>query len=68
MNYEISKEADVELQKAICYFKLYYKEESFMDDLLNQLRIICSMPKAFQVWYNKVRIVSLEHFNSLYSL
>ncbi len=63
VNYEISKEADVELHKAICYFKLYNKEESFMDDLLNQLRVVCSMPKAFQLRYKKVRIVNLEHFN-----
>ena len=34
VNYEISKEADIEFHRAICYFKLYNKEESFIDDLL----------------------------------
>ena len=63
VNYEICKEADIEFHRAICYFKLYNKEESFIDDLLNQLRVICSMPKAFQLRYKNVRIVNLEHFN-----
>ena len=58
VNYEISKEADIEFHRAICYFKLYNKEESFIDDLLNQLRVICSMPKAFQLRYKNVRIVN----------
>lgn len=63
VNYEISKEADIELYRAMCYFKLYNKETSFMDDLLNHLRVICLMPKAFQLRYKNVRIVNLEHFN-----
>ncbi|MEO7284424.1 MAG: type II toxin-antitoxin system RelE/ParE family toxin [Gelidibacter sp.] len=62
VNYEISNEADVDLDRAICYFRLYEKEEDFIEDLLEQLRIICAMPKAFQVRYKKVRIVSLENF------
>ncbi|WP_445731658.1 type II toxin-antitoxin system RelE/ParE family toxin [Mariniflexile sp.] len=63
VNYEISKEADIDLNKAICFFRMYDKEEAFTDDLINQLRLICSMPKAFQLRYKKVRIVQLEHFN-----
>lgn len=63
VNYEISKEADVDLHKAMCFFRIYDKDEAFADDLLNQLQLICSMPKAFQLRYNKVRIVQLKHFN-----
>ncbi|GGG40224.1 hypothetical protein GCM10010976_09810 [Bizionia arctica] len=63
VNYEISNEADLELHKALCYLKLFDKEDEFKDDLLDQLRVICSMPKAFQVRYKKVRIVNLEKFH-----
>lgn len=63
VNYEITNEASLELHRALCYFKLYDKENDFMDDLLEQLRTISSMPKAFQIRYKKVRIVSLENFH-----
>ena len=63
VNYDISLEAELELNKALCYFKLYDKENDFMDDLLDQLRIVSAMPEAFQIRYKKVRIVSLENYN-----
>lgn len=62
VNYEISNEADLDLDRALCYFKLYEKEDDFIEDLLDQIRIIRAMPKAFQIRYKKVRIVNLESF------
>lgn len=62
VNYEISNEADIDLDRALCYFKLHEKEDDFIEDFLDQLRIVCAMPKAFQVRYKKVRIVNLENF------
>lgn len=62
-NYNFSDEAKLELQRALCYFKLIHKDELFLDDLLNQIRQILSMPKAFQVRYRNVRIAQLENYN-----
>ncbi|WP_042248088.1 type II toxin-antitoxin system RelE/ParE family toxin [Jejuia pallidilutea] len=63
MNYKFSNEANLELHRAVCYFKLQQKEGLFLDDLIKQLKRILSMPELFQVRYKKVRIVSLEYFN-----
>jgi len=62
-NYEFSDEAKLELHRAQCYFKLINKEELFLDDLVNQLRLIISMPLAFQIRYIRVRIVNLKNYN-----
>jgi hypothetical protein len=63
VNYKFSNEANLELHRAVCYFKLQQKEGLFLDDLIKQLKRILSMPELFQVRYKKVRIVSLEYFN-----
>ncbi|WP_105472416.1 type II toxin-antitoxin system RelE/ParE family toxin [Jejuia pallidilutea] len=63
MNYKFSNEANLELHRAVCYFKLQQNEGLFLDDLIKQLKRILSMPELFQVRYKKVRIVSLEYFN-----
>ncbi|MBV7269521.1 type II toxin-antitoxin system RelE/ParE family toxin [Winogradskyella luteola] len=62
-SYEFSDEARLELYKAECYFKLIDKENEFLDDLINQLRLIISMPRAFQERYKAVRIIKFEYFN-----
>ncbi|WP_416236419.1 type II toxin-antitoxin system RelE/ParE family toxin [Xanthomarina sp. F2636L] len=62
-NYEFSEEAKLELYRAQCYFKLINREEEFLDDLVNQLRLIISMPRAFQERYKAVRFIKFEHFN-----
>lgn len=62
-NYEFSEEAKLELYKAQCFYKLLGREDGFLDDLVNQLRLIISMPRAFQERYNGVRIIKFEHFN-----
>ena len=61
-NYEFSNEAKLELHRAQCYFKLIQKEEAFLEDLINQLRLIISMPQAFQVRYKGIRIINFENF------
>lgn len=63
MNYKFSQEAELELYRAQCYFKLQQKEEDFLDDLLMQLKIIQTMPYAFQIRYRNVRIVNLDYFD-----
>ena len=62
-NYEISDEAKLELHRALCYFKLIQKDELFLDDLINQIRSIISMPHAFQIRYKSVRIIQFENFD-----
>ncbi|MFD2726982.1 type II toxin-antitoxin system RelE/ParE family toxin [Hyunsoonleella rubra] len=62
-NYEITDEADRELDKAICYFKFLGKEEEFLDDFLAQIELVIKMPQAFQIKYKNVRIVPLNYFN-----
>ena len=61
-SYSFSEEAKLELHRAQCYFKLIDKEEDFLDDLVNQLRLILSIPHAFQIRYKSVRIVHFENF------
>ncbi|MEP1486937.1 MAG: type II toxin-antitoxin system RelE/ParE family toxin [Algibacter sp.] len=63
VNYKFTNEAELELYRAICYFKLYKKDELFLDDLLEQLRAVYAMPVAFQIKYRQVRIVSLEKYS-----
>lgn len=62
MNYSFSEEAELELYRAECFFKLHQKEQEFFNDLITQLNTIQEMPYAFQVRYRNVRIVNLEHF------
>ena len=59
----MSDEAKTELHLALCYFKIKNSEDQFLNDLIKQLRLICSMPEAFQIRYRDVRIVSLSKFN-----
>lgn len=61
-NYEFSEEAKLELHRAQCYFKLIGREDDFLNDLVNQLRRILSMPRAFQIRYKSIRVIYFEHF------
>ena len=63
VNYEMTEEAKLELHRAICYFEFLGKENSFLDDLIHQLRLIIQMPTAFQLRYQNIRIVGLQNFN-----
>ncbi|MGF1556966.1 type II toxin-antitoxin system RelE/ParE family toxin [Paucihalobacter sp.] len=63
MNYRFSQEAELELYKAECYYKLHQKEQDFIDDLAVQLHIIQTMPYAFQIRYRNIRIVNFDYFD-----
>ena len=62
-NYRFSDEAELELHRALCYFKLIHKDGMFLDDLISQLRLIYSMPAAFQIKYKNIRILKFSKFN-----
>ena len=63
MNYEITDVAHLELDRALCYFKLYNKEEDFLNDLMEQISLIIEIPYAFQLKYKQVRIVPFNKYN-----
>lgn len=56
-------EAKIELHKAKCFFEFNNKEEEFWEDFSRQIDVLLLMPKAFQVRYRNVRIVTLERFD-----
>lgn len=60
---ELSPEAKRELFKASCYFKLFDKEEAFLDAFFTQLDRISAMPTAFQIRYRDVRVATLKIFS-----
>ncbi|NMH87265.1 type II toxin-antitoxin system RelE/ParE family toxin [Flavivirga algicola] len=62
-NYRFSSEAKLELHRALCYFKLMNKDGMFMDELISQLRLITSMPTAFQIKYKNIRVLGFNKFN-----
>lgn len=62
VNYEMSDDAISDLHKAQCFFKFVNKENAFMENLLKQLRLVKSMPKAFQIRYRNIRIVQFSKF------
>jgi len=63
VNYEITDVAQIELDRALCYFKFVDKEDDFLNDLMEQLAMIIAMPYAFQLKYKQTRIISLSNFN-----
>jgi hypoxanthine phosphoribosyltransferase len=58
-----SEDAKRDIYKAKCQYDLAQKGDLFLDDIFNTLEVIKLMPEAFQIRYNSVRIVALEHFN-----
>ncbi len=59
----ITKEAKIELHKAKCFFEFNEQEDTFWADFYRQIEILFLMPKAFQVRYRNVRIITLERFD-----
>lgn len=59
----ISKEAEVELSVADCYFRTKDLEKAFRADLLKQLEFLEATPFSFQMRYKEVRIILFNHFN-----
>jgi hypoxanthine phosphoribosyltransferase len=58
-----SEDAKRDIYRAKCQYDLAQKGDLFLDDIFNTLEVIKLMPEAFQIRYNSVRIVALEHFN-----
>ncbi len=60
---QISKEAQIELGTAECYFRLKNLERDFLSDFARQLQFLKTTPTSFQVKYKTIRIVQFEKFN-----
>ncbi|SRX75926.1 type II toxin-antitoxin system RelE/ParE family toxin [Aequorivita antarctica] len=58
-----SEDAKRDIYTAKCQYDLAQKGDLFLDDIFNTLEVIKLMPEAFQIRYDSVRIVALEHFN-----
>lgn len=59
----ISKEAQIELGMAECYYRLRGVEKDFLQDFSNQLQFLKTTPQSFQVRYKTVRVLRFETFN-----
>lgn len=62
-NIFFSEEAKLDIYKAKCQYDLAQKGDLFLDDIFNTLEFVKLMPQAFQVRYNSMRIVALNHFD-----
>ena len=59
----ISKEAEIELATAECYFRSRSLHRDFLKDLNRQLQFLENTPESFQKKYREVRILNFNHFN-----
>ena len=59
----ISKEAEIELGIADCYFRTKNLEKAFWQDFMKQLDFLEKTPLAFQKKYREVRIILFSDFN-----
>jgi len=59
----ISREAEVELGIADCYFRTKDLEKAFWIDFLKQLEFLGKTPLSFQKKYREVRIILFNDFN-----
>lgn len=57
-----SEDAKCDIYRAKCQYDLAQKGRVFLDDIFNNLEVVKLMPEAFEMRYNSVRIVALEHF------
>ena len=62
-NIVISKEAQVELEFADCYFRTKNLEKAFRKDFLEQLKFLERTPLSFQQKYRDVRVILFRDFN-----
>ncbi|SDF11800.1 ParE toxin of type II toxin-antitoxin system, parDE [Pricia antarctica] len=65
MGYEvdISREAQIELDVAECFFRAQNLHPSFLDDFFRQIAFLKTNPEAFQIKYRDIRIICFEQFN-----
>ncbi|NJY64111.1 hypothetical protein HC174_15315 [Salinimicrobium sp. CDJ15-81-2] len=59
----ISKEAEIELSVADCYFRTKDLEKAFRGDFLKQLEFLETTSISFQKKYKEVRIILFYEFN-----
>ncbi|MGB7785898.1 MAG: type II toxin-antitoxin system RelE/ParE family toxin [Salinimicrobium sp.] len=59
----ISREAEVELGIADCYFRTKDLEKVFWTDFLKQLEFLEKTPLSFQKKYREIRIILFNDFN-----
>lgn len=57
-----SEDAKLDIYRAKCQYDLAQKGDLFLDDIFNILEVVKLMPQAFQIRYDSVRVVALEHF------
>ncbi len=62
-NIFFSEDAKRDIYRAKCQYDLIQKGDFFLDDIFNTLEFVKLMPEAFQIKYDNVRVVALEHFN-----
>lgn len=62
-NILISKEAEIELGVADCYFQTKKLERSFREDFLKQIKFLETTPLSFQKKYRDIRIILFSDFN-----
>ena len=58
----ISKEAERDLQTAMCHYKVTGMENSFIQDLKDVLGYLTTNPPLFQVYYRNVRRAHFPNF------
>ncbi|WP_425235629.1 type II toxin-antitoxin system RelE/ParE family toxin [Ulvibacterium sp.] len=59
----ISREAQIELSIAECFYKSKNLDREFLTDFSQQLQFLKAMPESFQVKYRNIRILNFERFN-----
>ena len=59
---KISKEAEKDLIKGKCHYKLSSQENAFNNDFLNQLKYLKANPYLFQIYYRNVRVIHFKLF------
>ena len=59
----ISKEAEIELEVADCYFRTKNLEKAFREDFYKQLEFLKNTPLSFQKKYRDIRIILFTAFN-----
>jgi|AntDeeMinimDraft_5_1070356.scaffolds.fasta_scaffold01772_3 hypothetical protein len=59
----ISKEAQIELDIAVCFFKIKALDDQFLSDFNQQLKFLKTSPFLFQKRYREIRILLFAEFN-----
>ncbi len=60
---DISQEASIDLDRAVCHYGGVNLENSFLADFDRQIIILSKLPFAFQIRYGDSRILKLDSFN-----